>query len=122
VSVLSKTGYIELLNRRLQESESFYFKARFPFFILHSAPQRKLPYKRTPFQHPALEGLQNLTSIPLSEVLMKHRLAQLATSYGIAEVTRWKPRNVSPDSYLIVYLLEYADIALSASEFGRIRP
>lgn len=53
------------------------------------------PYGRTPFEHPALEGLPNLTSIPISEVLTKQRLAQLATSYGIAEVTRWKPRNVS---------------------------
>jgi large subunit ribosomal protein L15 len=53
------------------------------------------PYERTPFQHPALEGLQNLTSILLSELLTKDRLGHLASSYGISQVTRWKPRNVS---------------------------
>jgi large subunit ribosomal protein L15 len=53
------------------------------------------PYDRTPFQHPALEGLQNLPTIPISEVISKQRLGRLATSYGIGEVTRWKPKNVS---------------------------
>jgi large subunit ribosomal protein L15 len=50
-------------------------------------------YGREPFQHPDLEGLQNLDSTPIHEILSKQRLAQLATSYGIGDVTRWKPRN-----------------------------
>jgi len=53
------------------------------------------PYNRTPFQHQALEGLSNLTATPISNVLNKERLGRLASSYGIGNVTRWKPRNVS---------------------------
>jgi len=64
------------------------------------------PYGRTPFQHPALEGLQNLPTIPISEIISKERLGRLATSYGIGEVTRWKPKNVSSCSIDYDYGLE----------------
>jgi large subunit ribosomal protein L15 len=53
------------------------------------------PHGRQPFQHKALEGLQNLTNINTSEIISKDRLGALAASYGVDRVTRWKPKNVS---------------------------
>ncbi|KAL1303989.1 hypothetical protein AAFC00_000434 [Neodothiora populina] len=42
--------------------------------------------------HPALKGLDNLTSSAKSDTLDKYRLAQVAQSYGLEKVVRWKPR------------------------------
>jgi len=49
---------------------------------------------REPFTHPALEGLANLSDVPLGEILTKKRLAGLASQMGMQEIIRWKPRNV----------------------------
>lgn len=49
---------------------------------------------RVPFQHPALDGLENLTDTPIAEVLTKARLARFADKLGMAEILRWRPRNV----------------------------
>ena len=50
---------------------------------------------REPYTHPALEGLANLTDVPIGEVLTRKRLAGLATQVGMREILRWKPRLVS---------------------------
>ncbi|KAI9679151.1 MAG: hypothetical protein M1822_007361 [Bathelium mastoideum] len=69
---------------------------------LLDAPNPKTPgssssepdeYGRTPFQHPYLKGLDNLTDGAKAKALEKSRLAQLAQSYGLAKVIRWKPKN-----------------------------
>jgi large subunit ribosomal protein L15 len=44
--------------------------------------------------HPALEGLENVTQFSKQTILERTRLAQLAVSYGINRVVRWKPRKV----------------------------
>jgi large subunit ribosomal protein L15 len=44
--------------------------------------------------HPALEGLANLSNIPLQEILTKQRMGSLATEYGMRDVIRWQPKNV----------------------------
>ena len=44
--------------------------------------------------HPALKGLENVTSFSKQRTLDKRRLAQLAQDYGLAKVMRWKPRKV----------------------------
>ncbi|KAN0099483.1 Ribonuclease-III-like domain containing protein [Hyaloscypha variabilis] len=49
---------------------------------------------RTPFTHPALEGLANLSDVPLGEVLSKTRLAGLAQSIGMQEIIRWTPKDI----------------------------
>lgn len=49
---------------------------------------------REPFTHPALEGLANLSEVPIGQILTKERLANLATEWGMREIMRWKPRNV----------------------------
>ncbi|TVY34803.1 hypothetical protein LSUB1_G005662 [Lachnellula subtilissima] len=49
---------------------------------------------RTPFSHPALEGLENLSSAPVGEILTKEKLSALATQVGMREVMRWQPRLV----------------------------
>ncbi|PBP20170.1 RNase III domain protein [Diplocarpon rosae] len=51
--------------------------------------------KRVPFEHPALNGLANVTDVPISEVLSKERLGLLATQMGFPEIMRWQPRNVN---------------------------
>ncbi|KFY10712.1 hypothetical protein V492_04885 [Pseudogymnoascus sp. VKM F-4246] len=50
-------------------------------------------YNREPFNHPSLEALPKVQAIDLGDVLSKQRVGQLARSYGIDQVTRWKPRN-----------------------------
>ncbi|TVY21157.1 hypothetical protein LARI1_G001472 [Lachnellula arida] len=50
---------------------------------------------RIPFYHPALEGIENLSSAPVGEILTKERLSALATQVGMREVMRWQPRLVN---------------------------
>ena len=47
---------------------------------------------RDVYQHPALEGLENVTAFTKNTVLDRTRLAKLASSYGIDKVVRWKPK------------------------------
>lgn len=44
------------------------------------------------YEHPALDGLENITQFSKNAILEKSRLAGLATAYGINQVVRWKPR------------------------------
>lgn len=44
------------------------------------------------YQHPALEGLENVTTFAKNAVLERTRLAKLASTYGIDKVVRWKPK------------------------------
>lgn len=53
-----------------------------------------MPALRELFVHPALEGLPNLTNVPISGVLTKEKLAKLASRIGMREIIRWKPKNV----------------------------
>ncbi|KAI9712325.1 MAG: hypothetical protein M1820_001538 [Bogoriella megaspora] len=50
-------------------------------------------FGRTLFQHRSLENLEQLTESAKAETLDKSRLAQLANSYGLPQVIRWKPKN-----------------------------
>lgn len=56
-----------------------------------SAPGMRPPSSHV-YEHPALEGLENLTVFAKRNVLDPNRLAKLATSYGINQVVRWKPK------------------------------
>ncbi|KZF20275.1 RNase III domain-containing protein [Xylona heveae TC161] len=60
---------------------------------LAAADAEKDEYGRVPFKHPALEGLENTTDRSRNLVVDKKRLAQLASSYGLNRVLRWKPKN-----------------------------
>lgn len=55
---------------------------------------------RVAFTHPALEGLENLSNTPLSEVLTISRVAGLATQLGMKDIIRWQPRLVGLDMKL----------------------
>ncbi|KAI9829682.1 MAG: hypothetical protein M1819_006053 [Sarea resinae] len=48
-------------------------------------------YGRTPFEHPALKGLE---SINKAQDIDKDQLAQLGERYGLASVIRWKPKKI----------------------------
>jgi len=50
---------------------------------------------RAVFEHPALEGLENLSDVPINEILTKQRLATLAAQMDMPAVIRWLPRIVS---------------------------
>lgn len=54
-------------------------------------------YGRTPFVHPALQGLAGLNERTKRDLLTKERLAGLADQYGITRVMRWKPKKVRYD-------------------------
>ncbi|RDI76741.1 hypothetical protein Vi05172_g13277 [Venturia inaequalis] len=68
-------------------------------FLLVAAPRDptvpKGPdqYGRTPFEHPALDGLTNISDRMKADILSKSRLAQLAREYKINRVMRWAPRD-----------------------------
>ncbi|KAK3066442.1 hypothetical protein LTS18_001719 [Coniosporium uncinatum] len=49
-------------------------------------------YGRQPFQHPALQTLDNLSDQAKAEAVNKQRLARLADRYGMDKVIRWKPK------------------------------
>jgi large subunit ribosomal protein L15 len=52
------------------------------------------PFGRTPYRHPALEGLEELTHDTRSNIINKKQLAQLGQKYGLQNVIRWAPKNV----------------------------
>lgn len=82
--------------------------------IKSKIPPPNLAPRREPFQHPALEGLKNIQENPNPNVLTPARLAELATSVGISEVTQWKPRypeNLAASGF---------DIVMTASLYGII--
>ena len=56
-----------------------------------SAPGSTPPASEV-FQHPALEGLENVTQFAKDSVLERSRLAKLAVGYGVDRVVRWKPK------------------------------
>jgi large subunit ribosomal protein L15 len=60
-----------------------------------AAPKGPDEYERLPFEHPALDGLVNLSERTKADILNKSRLAQLAHSYNLDRVIRWKPRKVT---------------------------
>lgn len=56
------------------------------------SPQNQTKDDLYVFSHPSLNGLENITAHAKSATLDKRRLAQLAGSYGLDKVVRWKPR------------------------------
>ncbi|KAI9755111.1 MAG: hypothetical protein M1815_005203 [Lichina confinis] len=54
------------------------------------------PHGRSPFKHPALEGLESLTPEAMFDILDRKRLAPLATRVGLTQVVRWLPKK--PDN------------------------
>ena len=56
------------------------------------APDDNSRHNFAVFSHPSLSGLNNITPHAKSMALDKKRLAQLAGTYGLDKVTRWKPR------------------------------
>ncbi|MCJ1341959.1 hypothetical protein MMC31_000137 [Peltigera leucophlebia] len=74
-------------------------------------------YGRVPFQHLALEGLENLTEESKSLTTetknqARKRLAQLAERYGFGNVIRWKPKRAS-NLYSSGYEMVYAQAILA---------
>lgn len=52
------------------------------------------PYSREPFRHPALRGVEILSTPTRDKLLAKKKVSALAVDYGLHEVLRWLPRKV----------------------------
>lgn len=48
-----------------------------------------------PYYHPALQGLDGLTSQKKLGALDQRKIARLGERYGLHSVVRWKPKRVS---------------------------
>lgn len=103
-----------MANRILSNTGRRILNLQMSLALLHSPVATKtqsLPNPeddRVPFKHPALEGLANLTDVPVGEVLTKKRLAGLATQMGMQEIIRWKPR-------MVRWFLDPRDLRLTIS-------
>jgi large subunit ribosomal protein L15 len=60
----------------------------------HAAPAPQDAHGRTPFLHPALESLTQLTPESREAATKKSTIANLADKFGMMSVLRWRPRNV----------------------------
>ncbi len=60
--------------------------------VAPSTPGLEAPSSSDVYEHPALEGLENITAFAKNTTLDKGRLARLASSYGLDKVVRWKPK------------------------------
>ena len=49
---------------------------------------------RAPFNHPAIDGIENLTWTRREKLLRRDTLSEVAEHYGLPEVIRWKPKRV----------------------------
>lgn len=68
------------------------------------------PHGRTPFRHPALEGIDDLTEASLFKILDRNRLSPLARSCGITSVMRWLPKRVSFIFSPVISTLDYSEV------------
>ena len=71
--------------------------------LLHASsatpfPEARDQYGREPFRHPALDGLASVSLESKIQILQISRLAQLAETYGLDTVIRWKPKRVCLNS------------------------
>lgn len=64
--------------------------------LLEGSPSRppRDSYDRRPFNHPALDGAEILSSGTRSELIDKKNVAELAFQYDLPGVLRWLPKNV----------------------------
>lgn len=69
-----------------------------------SRPVRRVEedaFGREPFNHPATDGVEVLTGKNKEALLEHKRVARVAEMYGIPEVVRWQPRDVSQVQMLV---------------------
>lgn len=53
------------------------------------------PWKRKPFESPALQNVDKLSMTRPQDIMSIENLAAVAINAKLNEVVRWKPRNVS---------------------------
>jgi len=79
-------------------------------------------FGRIPFNHPALDGLVNLSEATKSGILDKARLCRIARSHMLEGVIRWKPRKaenlLGSGQEVVVAQAIYAIIGAVALERG----
>ncbi|QDS68778.1 hypothetical protein FKW77_005542 [Venturia effusa] len=82
---------LSYLGKRIVELQTSYLLVAAPRDP--NVPKGPDQYDRIPFEHPALDGLTNLSDRMKHDILHKSRLAQLARQYKIGRVMRWVPRD-----------------------------
>jgi large subunit ribosomal protein L15 len=65
---------------------------------------------RTPFSHPALDGLRSLSSETKSFLTDRSKLAELAQKYEMQNVLRWTPRKVRYCPVVHIFLSPLANL------------
>jgi large subunit ribosomal protein L15 len=68
------------------------------------------PHGRTPFSHPALDGLRSLSPETKSFLTDRSKLAELAQKYEMQNVLRWTPRKVRYCPMVYIFLSSPANI------------
>jgi large subunit ribosomal protein L15 len=68
--------------------------------LAHAYPSKKIPanrdpFGRKPFEHPSTDGVEVLTKGAREWLLFHRQMAKVAVKYGIPDVMRWTPKNVS---------------------------
>jgi large subunit ribosomal protein L15 len=71
------------------------------------------PHGRTPFSHPALDGLRNLSPETKSFLTDRSKLAELAQKYEMQKVLRWTPRKVRDCPAPHIFLSTPANFCIS---------
>ncbi|KAK2788552.1 hypothetical protein FQN52_006665 [Onygenales sp. PD_12] len=91
---------------------------------LASETAKEDPYGREPFEHLALQGLDNLTAENKDMKINTRNMAKLGKLYGVEEVLRWRPRYVGDlgESGMELTLTQalYAVIGAVALEKGTV--
>lgn len=84
--------------------------------LINNSAARATPLKESgdsqgqPHSHPALQGLEGLTSQAKLKALEQQQIAKLGERYGLDSVIRWKPKRVG-----------YCDIVAQPISFAKIR-
>lgn len=71
------------------------------------------PHGRTPFSHPALDGLRSLSPETKSFLTDRSKLAELAQKYEMQNVLRWTPRKVRDCPVICVFPSTLANLSPS---------
>lgn len=98
---LSEPGKRLTCSRRTSGKRMVYLQTSFALLNapppppVETARKRVDSYGRRPFLNPALYGIEDVSHYSKEQLLDERRLSQIAQSrYGLADVVRWKPRQV----------------------------
>ncbi|KAH8702256.1 RNase III domain protein [Talaromyces proteolyticus] len=113
-----------MLGKRIVHLQASLSLVQNPGNYKHPIPPLDRSETRQPFEHPALEGLDNLSYNSRGWVTHKRQMVQLAQDYKLLTVLRWQPKNprdlvVSGVEIVLAHTL-YAIVGAIAVERGGV--